>query len=53
MYDKFLMKIAWALPKRLVMWCAVRVGAYATCGKYGNTVVPELRFMEALDRWEN
>lgn len=44
--------IAWHLPKRLVYWCAVRVGAHATVGaKYGRTIVPELRMMEALDRW--
>lgn len=45
-------KIAWSLPKRLVMWCAFRVGAHATTGRYGATVVPELTFMDAIDRWE-
>ena len=44
--------IAWRLPRRLVMWCAYRVGAHATSGKYGNTVVPELTFMDAVHRWE-
>jgi hypothetical protein len=50
--EKLVMGIAWRLPKRLVMWCAYRVGAHATQGKYGNTVVPELTFMDAMQRWE-
>ena len=45
-------KIAWKLPRRLAYWCAIRVIAHATTGKYGNTVVPELRAMDALKRWE-
>lgn len=40
------------LPRRLVSACFIRVMAYATTGKYGNTVVPDLRGMEALKRWE-
>lgn len=51
MIDKFLMFIAFRLPKRLVMWCAVRVIANATTGAYGNQIVPELSAMDALDRW--
>lgn len=49
--DKILMWIAWHLPKRLVYWCAVRLGSYASVGKYNRQIVPELRFMEALERW--
>lgn len=40
------------LPKRIVMWAAVRVGAHATTGEYSNQVVPELYFVDALKRWE-
>jgi len=50
--DKLYKTIAWMLPKRLAMWCAIRVMAYATCGKYGDTIVPELTAMDALKRWE-
>lgn len=50
--DKVLMAIAWRLPRRLVMWCYVRVGAHATTGVYGGTVVPELGMMDALQRWD-
>lgn len=49
--DRMLMWIAWRLPKRLVMWSYIRVGAHATQGQYSNTVVPELGMMEALGRW--
>lgn len=40
------------LPKKIIYWCAVRLGAHATTGKYGNTIVPNLTFMDALKRWE-
>lgn len=45
-------KTAWLLPKRVVMWAYIRVGAHATTGQYGNTIVPELGMMDALERWE-
>jgi len=51
MSDKCLMWIAWHLPKRIVYWCAIRVNAYATTGKYKNQIVPELNAMDALKRW--
>jgi hypothetical protein len=44
-------KIVWKLPKRLVLWCAIRVIANATTGQYSNQIVPELTAMDALDRW--
>ena len=44
--------IAWRLPKKVVYWAAIRLIAYATSGRYGNTVVPELGAMDALKRWE-
>jgi hypothetical protein len=52
MSDKVMMKIAWLLPKKLVMWCAIRLIAYATQGKYSDTVVPELTAMDAIKKWE-
>jgi hypothetical protein len=45
------MFIAWHLPKSLVAWCAIRVGAHATQGQYSSQVVPDLKFMDALQRW--
>ena len=50
--EKFMLWFVWKLPKRLVYWCAIRLGAHATGGKYGNTIVAELSFMDALKRWE-
>ncbi len=53
MTEKILIWIAWRLPKTLVRWCGFRIGAHATQGKYGTTIVPELGFMDAMKRWEN
>lgn len=50
--EKFWMAIAWHLPKPLVMWCYMRVGAHATTGEYGHTIVPELSMMDAIKRWD-
>jgi hypothetical protein len=50
--EKIVMAIAWKLPKRLVMWCGYRIGANATQGQFGNTVVPDLKFMDAMARWK-
>jgi hypothetical protein len=44
--------VAWHLPRQVVMWCALRLYAHATQGKYSDTVVPELTAMDALQRWE-
>jgi hypothetical protein len=49
--EKLLMGIAWRLPRSLVMWCAIRVGAHATQGQYSGQVVPDLTFMDAVRRW--
>ena len=50
--DRIYMFLAWHLPKRLVMWCAMRIGAHATQGKYDTQIVPELNFMNAMERWK-
>jgi hypothetical protein len=51
MAEKIAMYIAWRLPSRLVMWCAIRVIANATQGEYSSQIVPELYAMDALQRW--
>ena len=52
MAEKIWIWIAWRLPKKLVMWCGYRIGAFATQGRYGDTIVPELGFMDAMKRWD-
>jgi hypothetical protein len=49
--DKLIRAIVWRLPKRLVMWAAIRVVAHATTGEYSNQIVPELTAIDALKRW--
>lgn len=51
MSDNFWMLLANYAPRRLVYYCAIRLGAHATCGKHGSQIVPELYFMDALERW--
>ena len=50
--EKMCMWLAGLLPKRIVYFAAIRLGVYATVGQYGNTIVPDLTFMDALKRWE-
>ena len=45
--------IAWRLPKKLVMWCGYRMGAYATQGDFSNTEVPGILMMDMYKRWES
>lgn len=45
------MKLAWLMPKQLVYWCAIRLGAHATTGKYATTEAPSMTFMDAVKRW--
>jgi len=47
------MKVAWALPKQVAYWAAIRVMAHATTGSYSNQVVPDLTALQALDRWDD
>lgn len=51
MKEKIAIWIAWRLPRRLVMWCAIRLMANATQGQYDTQIVPELKAMDALQRW--
>jgi|Laugrefa1bdmlbdn_1035148.scaffolds.fasta_scaffold00005_50 predicted DCC family thiol-disulfide oxidoreductase YuxK len=50
--DKLHIVITNLLPRWLVTRATVRLVAYATSGKYSNTVVPEITAMEAIGRWE-
>lgn len=49
--EKLMLAIVWKLPKSIVYWCAIRLGANATQGNYSNQVVPDLNFVDALKRW--
>lgn len=51
MREKIVMWVAWHMPKGIVYWCSIRLIAHATQGKYGDTEVPSLAAMEALQRW--
>lgn len=50
--ENMYIKLAWLLPRKLTMWCAIRVITHATTGEYENTIVPELSAMDALKRWD-
>lgn len=49
--DATLMAIAWRVPRRLAMWCTVRVMVEATTGEHSDQIVPDLLATEALERW--
>lgn len=53
MLDSTYQKIVSRLPKKIVYFCAIRLMAHATCGKYGDTEVPKLDIITALKRWED
>ena len=50
--ERAAMAIAWAMPKWLVKWCAVRVWANATTGEHSAQDATELTFGTALQRWD-
>lgn len=43
--------LAARLPKRVVYYATIRAGAFATTGPYGDTLVPDVTFMEVLSRY--
>ena len=43
--------IAQHLPRRVVYHAVIRAAAFATTGKYGSTVVPEVTAMDVIYRW--
>lgn len=50
--ERFCMWLAWRLPRVLVMWCAIRLMAHATQGKWGSQEVGTVSIMDALQRWD-
>lgn len=52
-WEKALRWLAMRLPKRIVMLSYFNVVSTATTGKYGDTVVPELTAMDAIQRWSD
>lgn len=53
MTENLIIGLAWFVPRRLAYWCAIRVMAHATTGKWGQTEAPALLAMDALNRWES
>ncbi len=53
MLDKLARWLSWKLPRRLVYFCAIRLMANATTGKYSNQEVSDLTTVDALKRWED
>jgi len=49
---KFYEWLAWRLPRKLVYYCAVRLMAYATTGRWGHEFPDQVRMMKALERWD-
>jgi hypothetical protein len=49
--EQLLLWFVGRLPREIAYRAAIRVGADATTGVYGNQNVPELLFMDALERW--
>lgn len=52
-YEAVIRWIVWRLPREVIKWAFVRVGAHATTGRFGDTIVPEITMMEALGRWDS
>jgi hypothetical protein len=50
--ERAVMAVAWKLPRQLAYWAAIRVLAHATTGRYSDQIVPELRALDALERWK-
>lgn len=49
--ENVMLWVAWHTPKWLAYWCAIRVMAHATTGKYGDTNPTTEPMMTALERW--
>jgi len=45
-------RLAWVMPRPLVYWCAVRVGAHATVGCWGETNPKIVSITAMLQRWD-
>ena len=53
MREMITIKIAWALPHQLVLWCFPRVAAHATPGQWGTEHPDDVSVMQAIDRWNS
>lgn len=51
--EKIGFALAFKLPKFLVYYCAIRVIANASSGKYSLQDLPKLKAMDALKRWKD
>lgn len=49
--EKICISLAWKLPKKLVYWCGVRMGAYITTGQFGSCSIEDFTIPEMLRRW--
>lgn len=49
--DRLLLEIAMLLPARLIYWCLIRAGVYATTGESGRYTTPETTYWDVRDRW--
>lgn len=49
---KFYLWLTRKIPRKLLYWIAIRIGAIVTTGKYGDTIVSELTYIEVLRRIE-
>lgn len=52
MYNRMCEIIAYALPRKVIYYCAIRLIAHGTTGVYAKTNVTQLTAMGALRRWE-
>jgi hypothetical protein len=50
MLDTVCLWLARHMPRRLRYWAVIVAGADATTGKWSATVVPDITFMEVLQR---
>lgn len=50
--EKLIIAIVWRLPRRVVMWAAIRLMAHATVGQWGNEHPDSVSIMAALKRWD-
>lgn len=39
------------LPRKLIYFSSIHLGAKVTTGKHSNTIVPDLTFLEAIKRF--
>ena len=51
--NRFWYWLAWAVPKKLVYFCGIRLWCHATQGKHSGVIVGEVRMNAALKNWED